>query len=190
MRKKLLIGFDLDGVVLYNAVRIFRLPIAIGKRFFLKKKALKFYYPKSPLEKKLWSLLHLSSLFVAPGFETIKTLVREEKIAAYIISSRYSFLKDDFEKWLEKIEAKKYFSGSFYNKNDEQPHFFKERMIKKLKLDIFIEDNWDIVEHLSKETETKIFWVYNLLDKNIKYKYTFPSLLKTILYIKENLINN
>jgi hypothetical protein len=60
-------------------------------------------------------------------------------------------------------------------------------MIKKLNLDIFVEDNWDIAKYLKTqnsklktEKKTKIFWIYNLLDRNIKYWYKFSSLKEVI----------
>ena len=57
-------------------------------------------------------------------------------------------------------------------------------MIKDLDLDVFVEDNWGIVEYLSpKFRRTKIAWIYNLLDRTIPYPYKFPSLKKTIEHI-------
>jgi cytochrome c len=60
-------------------------------------------------------------------------------------------------------------------------------MIKKLNLDIFVEDNWDIAKYLKNQNsklktgkKTKIFWIYNLLDRNIKYRYKFSSLKEVI----------
>ena len=107
-------------------------------------------------------------------------MVKENKIEAYIVSARYESLKKDFENWINKIEARKYFTGIYYNNNNEQPHLFKEQVIKKLNIDIFVEDNWDIVNHLSKNTKAKIYWIYNLLDRNIKFKNRFPNLVKAV----------
>jgi hypothetical protein len=60
-------------------------------------------------------------------------------------------------------------------------------MIKKLNLDIFVEDNWDIVNYfksqmsnLKSKKKVKIFWIYNLLDRKIKYRYKFSSLKEVI----------
>ncbi len=180
-KKILRVGFDLDGVLLYNPARITRPIIAFIKKNIFSKKTNNFYLPKSKIEKWCWHIFHKSSLFISPGLNNIKELVKKEKIEAYIITARYSFLKDDFENWLKKIEANKYFKGCYYNKKNEQPHIFKEKMIKKLNLDIFVEDNWDIVRYLNpkfknEKLKVNIFWVYNIFDKKIKYKYKFPSL--------------
>ncbi len=190
--RPLRVGFDLDGVLLYNPARIIRPIVAIFKNIFVKKKRHTFIIPKSPLQQKVWSLLHLSSMFIAPGFQDVKKLIEEGKIEAYIITARYSFLKDDFVKWQKKMNAQKYFKACYSNENDEQPHLFKERMIKELDLDLFIEDNWDIVSHLHnnmslKNGETdptklkpKIFWIYNIMDRNIEHPFKYPYLKKAV----------
>jgi len=196
------VGFDLDGVLLYNPARITRPIISFIKKNVFGRKTDHFYLPQSKIEQWFWCMFHKSSIFPASGIDEIKRLVKEKKIKAYIITARYSFLKDDFEKWLKKIKADQYFQGCYYNKNDEQPHIFKEKMIKKLKLDIFVEDNWDIVKHLKTKNEklcpppnrmarlpkrqVKIFWVYNIFDRKIKYKYKSPSLISVLKKIRNN----
>lgn len=184
MNRPLRIGFDLDGVLLYNPARIIRLPIFLLKRMFLKKRQLKFYIPKKPLEKLLWRVFHRSSLFIAPGLDEIKNLVAEGKIEAHLITARYSFLEDNLNWWLNKMKIDQVFSSIHHNKKDEQPHFFKERLIKKLDLDIFVEDNYDIVKHLTAKTKAKIFWIYNILDRMIEHPHKFPTLKKTVEQIK------
>lgn len=178
--KILRVGFDLDGVLLYNPVRIVRPIIVFIKALFLPKERNKFHLPKNRLQKFVWGLLHKSSFTPANGNANIRQLMGNKKIKGYVISARYESLKSDFDSWIKKLDKDNQFSAVYYNNNNEQPHLFKERMINELKLDIFIEDNWDIVNHLSKKTKTRIFWIYNLLDRNIKYKYKFPTLKKAV----------
>jgi len=188
MKNKVLkVGFDLDGVLLYNPARIFRPIIYFIKKYILKRKTNQFYYPKNKLEKLIWLFLHKSSLFPAPGVKEIKQLIKEKKIKAYVISARYESLKEDFLFWKKKIDPENLFSSWYYNEKNDQPHLYKEKMIKKLNLDIFVEDNWDIVKYLKSqnsklktEKKTKIFWIYNLLDRNIKYWHKFSSLKEVI----------
>lgn len=188
-KKPLRVGFDLDGVLLYNPARIARPLIVAVKKIISPQKAHTFRLPKNRLEKFIWMLLHKSSFTTASGLAEIKTLIKEKKIEAYIISARYESLKNDFEEWIRKIDAKSYFSGIHYNNDNEQPHHFKHRMIQKLKLDVFVEDNWDIVQHLSTDHELrtmncKILWIYNLFDRHIDYKYKYRSLKEAIFKIK------
>ncbi len=184
--KPLKIGFDLDGVLLYNPTRIARPIIYFLKKYFLKRDTNRFYFPKTKLEQLIWLILHKTSLFPQPGINELKKLIKKKKIKAYIISARYEFLEKDFQKWIKKIDKERVFAGYFYNKDNYQPHFYKALMIKKLGLDIFVEDNWDIVQKLLKVNKnTKIFWIYNLLDKNIKYLYRFANLKKIVDYLKK-----
>lgn len=178
------IGFDLDGVLLYNPARIARPVIVFVKKLFLPKEKNKFHLPKTRWQKLFWLFLHKSSFMAAPGIEEIRKLVDEKKIKPYIISARYEFLKTDFENWTRKIDPKKHFEDYFHNDNNQQPHLYKSEMIKKLKLDIFIDDNWDIVDHLSKKTGSQIFWIYNFLDRKIDYQHKYATLKKALQEIK------
>ncbi len=77
--KVLRVGFDLDGVILYNPIRIFRPFVYLAKRLFTKKRAKTFWIPKRPWEKAFFHLAHKTSLFIVPGYEDIKKLVRQKK---------------------------------------------------------------------------------------------------------------
>jgi hypothetical protein len=195
MKKILKVGFDLDGVILYNPIRFIR-PIAKllkpFKSFFLKQNLDFFYFPKSKFEQYLFRLLHKTSFKSDSAICDIKQLVKDKKIKAYIVTGRYSFLKTDYENWLKKINAKEIFEKYYQNTDDLQPNEFKKRMIKKLDLDIYVEDNWDIVEKLKACSEPldstrdklrrkiKIFWITNFLDKYIPYKYKFEDLKSAV----------
>ncbi len=187
-KKTLKVGFDLDGVILYNPIRIFRPVASFLKPFFFGKKKIgkkSYYFPDSGIEKTLWRILHKTSFTPAKGLDLIKQLSEDNKIEAYIITGRYKFLEKDFVKWLKVIKAKTFVKKSIFNIENKQPHIFKEEMIKKLGLDIFVEDNWGIVKYLSKKPlKTKILWINNIFDRPIDYKHKFTSLKKTVEYIK------
>lgn len=186
MKKQILrVGFDLDGVLLYNPARIYRPIISWVKKNILKRDTTRFYYPKNKVEQLIWSFLHKSSLWPAPGIRQLAELIREKRVKAYIISARYESLKSDFNSWTKKIDPERIFSGYYYNDNNEQPHLFKEKMIKKLNLDIFVDDNWDIVVYLRdkckvQNSKFKVYWIYNVLDMKIKHHYKFSSLKQII----------
>lgn len=190
MKKQIIkVGFDLDGVLLYNPARIYRPIIAGIKKYILKRDTSKFYYPKNKIEQAIWYFLHKSSVWPAPAVNELLKLIKKNKIKAFIISGRYESLKADFKQWIKKIDHDHLFAGYYYNNNNEQPHLFKEKIIKKLNLDIYVEDNWDIVNYLANKTKlkTKIFWIYNILDAFIDYKDKFASLSQVIKKIKEQI---
>lgn len=187
-KKFLKVGFDMDGVLLYNPARILRPIIYLLKKYIIKKDVEKFYYPRNKIEQLIWIILHKSSFFIQPGIKEVKNLIKQKKIKAYVVSARYEFMEKDFWQWVKKIDKEKLFSGYFFNKKNEQPYVYKNKMIKKLNLDIFVEDNWDIIRKLKSKNQNskiKILWIYNLLDRNIKYDYKFPDLKKVVEFIKK-----
>ena len=182
------VGFDLDGVLLYNPTRVARPIISTLKRFTAPKRKGVFYVPESATTQKAWNMLHATSMFIEPGYEHAKILIKKKKIEAYIVTARYGFLSEDFEKWQKKLDAKTYFKQCFFNQKNEQPHAFKQRMIEKLDLDVFIEDNWDIVKALSQNPKNKnrrIYWIYNMIDRwFIKHPYMYPSLASAMRQVE------
>jgi hypothetical protein len=190
--KKLQVGFDLDGVILYNPARIVRPFISGFKRRVLKKTKTRFYVPRTRPEELLWLLLHQSSLFIAPGFEDIRQMVTDGKIDAYLITARFACLKPDLDRWLRRLKATQLFKEIYYNRENLQPHHYKEATIKSLDLDYFIDDNWDIVRSLNdayvkKEMPTKVYWLYNIADKQIDYSRKVDSLQKFTTHLKSQL---
>jgi hypothetical protein len=181
MTKILKVGFDFDGVVAYNPFRVIRAPVTFLKQNILGVKKLQFWYPQKRWQQIFWTILHESSVFPAKGVDLLKEVTKEEKIEAHLVTARYSFLDDRLYNWLDRHNLRKIFKTINLNKKDEQPHLFKEKIIEKYKLDIFIEDNLDIVNHLHKKKwNTRIFWIYNLLDRWHPHPYKYPFLEKAI----------
>ena len=187
--KKLRIGFDFDGVIAYNPLRILRAPVMFVRRAFTKKNDLDFPVPKNKPFKLLWALAHETSFYPSYGLAELKKLMKEGKIEAYLVTGRYSFLESSLHKWLKKHGLDGLFTGIYLNKRNQQPHKFKEEMIDKLKLDMFVEDNWDIVNYLSTQARKSgkkldVHWIYNLLDRSKPYEKKHPYLKKFLDHIK------
>lgn len=192
MKKQIIkIGFDLDGVILYNPLVIGRPIIAFIKQKILRKRKTKFYVPKNTFSRWILKILHKSSLFVAKGFDRVPDLSHKMGLDIYIVTARFGFLQSDLDHWLRQINASKLCKAYFMNKENEQPHLFKEKKILDLKLNYFVEDNWDIVNHLQKSKAvnklgTKILWISNYFDRNIAYKYKFANLNQAISFIENS----
>lgn len=192
--KPLRVGFDMDGVLLYNPARIIRPFISLlKKKKVLERKELEFYVPHPGWEEFFWEMLHKSSFCLAPGYKQILQLRKQNLIEPYLITARFNHLKKDYLKWKKRMKADEVFKQCFINDQDEQPHLFKERMIKELKLDVFVEDNWDIVHYLdqmsslaNKKNKPKIIWVSNIFDHKIKYFHKVTSLKQAINLIFKN----
>ncbi len=188
MSKKLRVGFDLDGVILYNPVRTLR-PIAQFLKFLkpllFHEKAESFYFPHSRIEQFIWRQLHKTSFRIADGFEDLKSLIREGRIEAYLVTSRYRFLKKEFEHWVKKLQSPPVFKGCYYNKKNMQPNVFKRYIIKRLGLDYFVEDNWGVIQKLNGSLKkVKVLWISNLLDRTIPYPYKFFSLREIVDFLR------
>lgn len=185
-KRKIKVGFDFDGVIAYNPFRIIRPIMAAVKKNVFGVKKLKFWYPQKRWQQIFWTILHESSIFPSVGIGEFKKRVKKGEIEAHLITARYSFLEEHLCKWLDRYGLRRYFRTVNLNRRDEQPHLFKERLIEKYKMDIFIEDNLDIVKylHVKQETKgmkhTKIYWIYNLLDRNYPYPHKFPNLEKAL----------
>lgn len=180
MSKKIKVGFDFDGVIAYNPFRIIRYPISFLKRNILGIKRLSFWYPQTKWQQIFWKVCHESSVFPARGIEDFKALVKQGEIEAHLVTARYSFLDDHLYHWLERHNVRKLFTTVNMNLKNEQPHLFKEKFIKQNNLEFFIEDNLDIVKYLAPRVQTKVFWIYNILDRNYPYRYKYPYLGKAL----------
>jgi hypothetical protein len=126
--------------------------------------------------KFVFWLPHQCSFFPGHGMALLKQLVDKGKVEACIVSGRYGYLDAQIPVWLKRRGLDTVFTAVYANENNEQPHVFKERMLKKLQLDYFIEDNFDIVSYVQKRVKTKICWIYNICDKGQTYQRKFSSI--------------
>ena len=184
IRRKIRVGLDFDGVVAYNPFRVIRPVVAFVKTKLFGVRRLEFFYPRKRWQQILWIIAHESSIFPAYGIYLLRRMVKEETIEVHLITARFSFLDDHLNRWLVRNKLKHIFRSVNLNKQDAQPHIFKEKTVSRLKLDYFIEDNLDIVKYLSQRSGTKIFWIYNLFDRYTSYKYKYPYLKKALQDIK------
>lgn len=178
------IGFDFDGVIMYNPARAIRRPMSFFKKHFLPARKSHFLYPKGRIAQWINHLLHKSSFKPSQGYKDVVELSKNGSITPFIITARWSFLKKDFHTWIDSLHASRYFQGYFINENNDQPHIFKEKMIKSLKLDVFIEDNLDIVDYLREKTDAEILWISNIFDRHEKRPLAFRNLTEAVAYIR------
>lgn len=181
MKKKIIVGLDFDGVVAYNPARLARLPISFVKRHVFGIQKLGFFVPKNPMERTLWALAHETSIIPANGISKLRTLARGGIIEAHLVTARFGFLEGHLMRFLKRWDLMDVFSTVTLNRKEEQPHLFKERMIRKKGFQYFVEDNWDIVNHLNHgKSPTEIHWIYNILDRRRDYPYKYPYLSRSL----------
>ena len=164
--KVIKIGLDLDGVIVDK-------PPLISKNLLEwlvrshQNKDLAYRFPESKIEQWLRVFTH-QPLFrpaIKKNLEFVKKLAADKKYKLYLISGRYSFLENRTAQWLKHHQLEGLFEKVLINLKNEQPHLFKEKMIKKMKIDIFIDDDEPLVNYLSSHfPKTKI--VYLESDEN------------------------
>lgn len=152
MQKRIRIGFDLDGVVIDKP---FFVPQILLERLVRKKTdhQLLYRYPQSSIERQIRIASHHPILRppITKNINLIKELYKSKKYTLYVISSRYNFLEQRTKEWFKYYKLRKFFKDIHINLDNEQPHLFKERMIKKLKLSVFIDDDKPLLEYLKKK---------------------------------------
>lgn len=161
MSEKIKIAFDLDGVIIDKPPLIPKNVIEILFRGS-KKRTLKYKIPKSKIEILIRKLSHFY-LFRPPlnkNIEFIKKLKKTGKYKIYIITGRYSFLKNETADWLRKRRVQGLFDKVFMNEGNEQPCIFKEKVLGTLKPKIFVDDDKIMVDYLSKNNHlVKFFYL-------------------------------
>ena len=173
MAKSLKIVFDLDGVIADKPPLIPKpwLDWLFRGNFG---NQLHYRFPGTKIEQVIRKLSHFY-LFRPPIKENIafiNRLAQKPVYELYIVSGRYSFLKPETQRWLEKRKINHLFKKVYLNLTDEQPHLFKERKLKELKADIFVDDDETLCNYLAQKLKaTKIFC---LNPRNGKYRFATP----------------
>ncbi len=170
------IGFDFDKIFINTPPFI---PDALIDKLYKKKDngILLYRIPSYP-DQLLRRLTHLP-WFRPPIAENISfiTSLPKGKNKLYIISSRYRFLEGETNRLIKNYHFDKIFDGIYFNFANEQPHEFKDKMIKKLSIDKYIDDDLSLLKYVAaKNPKTHFFW---LNDRNQEQSVT-----KNIMEIK------
>jgi len=180
-----LIGVDFDGVITQNPLRAARVLIAILKHRILRIKKLSFFVPKGRWQRMVYFCGVIApNIWPAKGISLLKDMAESENYNFILVTGRYGFVEKQTKDWIKKYQLSSSFKKIYINSKQEQPHEFKKRIIQEEKFDYYIEDNWDIVNRLSASVKTKIYWIYNFLDKTRVYKFKFPTLESALKQIR------
>jgi hypothetical protein len=153
------IGFDLDRIFINTPPFI---PASIIERLYKKKDngILLYRIPKYP-EQLFRKATHLP-FFRQPIQENLEILkeISKEHHKLYLISSRYKFLEDSTKNIIEKYHLDKIFEKMYFNFENQQPHTFKNDIISKLNLDLYIDDDLSLIKYVAKHNDkTKFYWL-------------------------------
>lgn len=163
------IGFDLDKIFV-------NLPPLVPAKiidWLYKEKTnheLKYRMP-SRLEQVIRIFSHYPAFRppITKNLKYVQSLIPANKNKYFLISSRFSFLKKRTNNLIKKHNFNKIFNAMYFNYSDEQPHEFKDKTIKKLGLDIFVDDDLQLLEYLTdKNPKVKFFWLNNKINKKME----------------------
>lgn len=161
------IGFDLDKVFINTPPLI---PNFVINKFYKKRDngILIYNIPTKP-EQLLRKAAH-SRILRQPmkkNLQFLRELSKDKKHQLYLISSRFNFLEPQTSRLVRKYELDKIFDKLYFNYDNKQPHEFKNDVLKKLNLDIFVDDDLSLVRYVAKDNpQTKFYWY----DQNAKEK--------------------
>lgn len=157
------IGFDLDGIFIDRPPFV---PRGIIEWLYRgpQNHEPRYRFPSTTIEQFIRKFSH-HSIFrpkILQSIEFLKNFSGNKKNTIFLISSRYHFIENETLNILEKYHLDKYFTKIYLNTKNEQPHLFKSSLIRKLKIDVFIDDDLELLTFLKKSCpKTKLFW-YNL----------------------------
>ncbi len=156
------IGFDLDRIFINTPPFV---PYKIIEMFYRQKttKDIPLYRIPSTFEQKIRLLAH-HKLLRPPMRENIRYIQKnlpKKGNKYYLISSRFSFLKEKTEELVRQYRFDKIFDGIFMNIENKQPHHFKHEVIEKLSIDSFVDDDLPLLLFLAKKNLKTTFYWFN-----------------------------
>ncbi len=161
------IGFDLDKVFIDYPPFI---PDIVFDRFYKKKSngALTYRIPAKP-EQLLRYIIHHP--FLRPPIKKNLDFLNEFSKTnndLFLISSRFGFLKSRTNNLIKQYGFDKIFKGLYFNYENKQPHFFKDHVLKKLKIKKYVDDDFALVKYLAKHNPTiQFYWLNPHKNKKI-----------------------
>ena len=153
------IGFDLDRIFINTPPFV---PNSLISKFYKKRDngILLYRIPSRP-EQLLRKAAHTTP-FRPPmkaNLAFLRALAKEKKHHLYLISSRFKFLEPETNYIVKKYGLDHIFEKLYFNYDNKQPHEFKNEILQKLHLDIFVDDDLSLVRYVAKNNPgTTFFW--------------------------------
>lgn len=154
------IGFDLDKIFVDYPPLI---PEGLVDRLYRKKANGELLYrmPSKP-EQFIRQLSH-ASYFRPPLRKNITFLksLPKNKYHLYLISSRFGFLQKQTVNLMKSLGLDQIFDAMYFNFDNQQPHLFKNKVLKQLHLDIYVDDDIHLLKYVAKDNKkTAFFWLH------------------------------
>jgi hypothetical protein len=155
------IGFDLDKVFINTPPFV---PISIINKFYKQRDngILLYRIPSRAEQVFLRKPSHIPLLRppIQQNLSFLRELRKDKNNQLYLISSRFKFLEPETKRLVKKYALDKIFDKLYFNYDNKQPHEFKNEILQKLTLDIFVDDDLSLIRHIAKDNpNTHFFWL-------------------------------
>lgn len=163
------IGFDLDGVIIDKPPLIPKKLIEWLYRGRINTE-LSYRFPNTKIERYIRWLSHHPILRppIKKNIKNIQALSKNKKYRLYAISSRYGFLEKRTKEWLDFYKLNDLFDEVHLNLDNNQPHKYKEKMINKLKINVFVDDDPLLINFLRKKIVKTDFFQITIQRKELE----------------------
>ncbi len=160
------IGFDLDKILIDTPPFI---PGRVINMLYKKKDNGELLYriPSRPMQ--LFRRATHVPLLRPPIKENLAFLqsIANKKNKLYLISSRFKFLEGVTNQIIKTYKLDSTFDGLYFNYENKQPHVFKNDVLKKLKLDIYIDDDLSLIKYVARDNpKTTFYWFDTIKGKH------------------------
>jgi hypothetical protein len=155
------VGFDLDKVFIDFPPFV---PDRLIEKLYRKKAngELSYRIPSRP-EQFIRHVSHAPILrpAIVKNIDLLKSIPKD-KHKLYLISSRFGFLEGRTKALVKMHRFDEIFDEMFFNFSNKQPHEFKDEVLKKLHLDVYIDDDFHLLKHVAKHNKNTLFyWLAN-----------------------------
>ena len=163
------VGFDLDKIFINTP------PLVPSKIIDLFYKGKTNHELKYRIPSKIEQIIRVFSHYpifrppIIKNIEYVKNLSLTNTNKYYLISSRFSFLEKRTATIIKRYKFDKIFNEMYFNYLNNQPHLFKNQVIKKLNLDMYVDDDLQLLQYLiGKNPKTKFFWLNDKVSKHLE----------------------
>ncbi|MBI5044906.1 MAG: hypothetical protein HZC02_03200 [Candidatus Levybacteria bacterium] len=174
------IGFDLDKIFVDYPPLI---PDSLIDRLYRKKDERELLYRIPSHPEQFFRKISHNHYLRPPIKENITFLqsLNRKKNKLFLISSRFGFLEKQTLSLVKRLGLHKIFENMYFNFNNEQPHLFKNRILKMLDLDIYIDDDLHLLTYVAKKNKNiKFYWYHQGLSTQ-----SLPDNIKQISKLSE-----
>lgn len=153
------IGFDFDKIFVNYPVF---LPETLVNFLYKNHDGKLSYRIPGRLEQRIRIFTH-NPTFRQPikkNMKVLENLASDPNQELYLISGRFGFLKQTTENWINKYSIHNLFKELHFNFDNAQPHLEKDRIIKKIGIQKFVDDDIDLLKYLAKKNpKVEFYWI-------------------------------